>query len=263
MQVGRIARAAAVFCVDEIIVFDDNPSGFAPNVVSDRYTRGKKSKSKQEILDSIPEGDQPWQNPDQFLYHVLAFAECPPHLRFCHDDPSLSIFQKHKNLEWAGTLPSMDMPHHLRPHEWCQFREGVVAGPADPPAAAKSSKKDSKKGESKLRCERQSDLPVQGHQETGHNSPRPNAQISRSQPVPLHYHVRNPATTGATPCAKRRLSALCSLNASSMVATTSPLARLSAALTCVTSFQKPQRTRQCKRLESSTICYLSLEALQG
>jgi predicted SPOUT superfamily RNA methylase MTH1 len=147
MQVGRIARAAAVFCVDEIIVFDDNPSGFAPNVVSDRYTRGKKSKSKQEILDSIPEGDQPWQNPDQFLYHVLAFAECPPHLRFCHDDPSLSIFQKHKNLEWAGTLPSMDMPHHLRPHEWCQFREGVVAGPADPPAAAKSSKKNSKKGE--------------------------------------------------------------------------------------------------------------------
>ncbi|KAL1611773.1 hypothetical protein SLS59_000492 [Nothophoma quercina] len=145
MQVGRIARAAAVFCVDEIVVFDDNPSGFTPNVVSDRYTRGKKSKSKQEILDSILEEDEPWQNPDQFLYHVLAFAECPPHLRYSHDDPSLSIFQKHKNLEWTGTLPSMDMPHHLRPHEWCQFREGVVIGPADPPSTSKSSKSKNKK----------------------------------------------------------------------------------------------------------------------
>ncbi|KAH6619934.1 putative RNA methyltransferase [Boeremia exigua] len=140
MQVGRIARAAAVFCVDEIVVFDDNPSGFAPNVVSERYTRGKKSKSKQAVLDAISEEDEPWQNPDQFLYHVLAFAECPPHLRYSHDDPALSIFQKHKNLEWAGTLPSMDMPHHLRPHEWSQFREGVVAGPADPPVRKNASK---------------------------------------------------------------------------------------------------------------------------
>jgi predicted SPOUT superfamily RNA methylase MTH1 len=31
----------------------------------------------------------------------------------------------HPNLENAGTLPSLDLPHHLRPDEWCPYREGV------------------------------------------------------------------------------------------------------------------------------------------
>ncbi|KAH7381587.1 putative RNA methyltransferase [Pyrenochaeta sp. MPI-SDFR-AT-0127] len=141
IQVGRIARAAAVFCVDEIVVFDDNPSNVDTKVVSEKYIRqGRGKKSKQEILDSILEEDEPWQNPDQFLYHVLSFAECPPHLRYDAEDPRLSIFQKHQNLGWVGCLPSMDMPHHLRGHEWCQYREGVVVGPASSPLRTKKSK---------------------------------------------------------------------------------------------------------------------------
>lgn len=32
----------------------------------------------------------------------------------------------HPNLRTAGTLPSLDMPHHLRATEWCPYREGVV-----------------------------------------------------------------------------------------------------------------------------------------
>ncbi|KAH7405642.1 putative RNA methyltransferase [Phaeosphaeria sp. MPI-PUGE-AT-0046c] len=127
IQVGRIARAAAVFCVDEIVVFDDDPVNVDPKVVNARYIRKKgKKPSKQEIMDSILEEDEPWQNPDQFLYHVLSFAECPPHLR-------MTLFPKHKNLEQAGILPSMDMPHHLRSHEWCQYREGSIVGPAPAP----------------------------------------------------------------------------------------------------------------------------------
>ena len=35
----------------------------------------------------------------------------------------------HPDLRLAGALPSLDMPHHLRQNEWCQFREGVtIAG---------------------------------------------------------------------------------------------------------------------------------------
>lgn len=34
----------------------------------------------------------------------------------------------HPNLRTAGTLPSLDMPHHLRSNEWCEFREGVTVG---------------------------------------------------------------------------------------------------------------------------------------
>ena len=76
IQVGRIARAAAVFCVDEIVVFDDDPSNVDPKVVSEKYLRqGRGKKSKQEIVDSILEEDELWQNPDQFLYHLLSFAE--------------------------------------------------------------------------------------------------------------------------------------------------------------------------------------------
>ncbi|KAF2820145.1 DUF171-domain-containing protein [Ophiobolus disseminans] len=136
VQVGRIARACAVFCVDEIVVFDDDPLHADPKVVAPKYMGGKnKKKSKQQVLDSILEEDEPWQNPDQFLYHVLSFAECPPHLRF-------TLFPKHKNLEQAGMLPSMDMPHHLKSHEWCQYREGSIVGPAPAPISkAKRSPK--------------------------------------------------------------------------------------------------------------------------
>jgi predicted SPOUT superfamily RNA methylase MTH1 len=133
IQVGRIARAAAIYCVDEIVVYDDDPSNIDPRVVDPKYIR--KGRSKQQVLDLIPEQDEAWQNPDQFLYHLLAFAECPPHLRYDPEDPRLSIFKEHQNLKWVGNLPSMDMPHHLRSHEWCRYREGVFLGSATPRAA--------------------------------------------------------------------------------------------------------------------------------
>ncbi|USP82771.1 hypothetical protein yc1106_10045 [Curvularia clavata] len=143
IQVGRIARAAAIYCVDEIVVYDDDPSNIDPKVIDPKYIR--KGRTKQQVLDMIPEQDEAWQNPDQFLYHLLAFAECPPHLRYDRDDPRLSIFKEHQNLKWVGNLPSMDMPHHLRSHEWCQYREGVFLGSAPPPASATPSGSKSKK----------------------------------------------------------------------------------------------------------------------
>jgi predicted SPOUT superfamily RNA methylase MTH1 len=146
IQVGRIARAAAVFCVDEIVVFDDDPSNIDTNVVDPKYIGKRRGqKSKQEVLDSILEADELWQNPDQFLFHLLSFAECPPHLRYDAEDPRLSIFKQHQNLKWVGNLPSMDMPHHLRSHEWCQYREGVVMGPAPRPSSSAPKSKKAKK----------------------------------------------------------------------------------------------------------------------
>ena len=32
----------------------------------------------------------------------------------------------HPDLKLAGALPSLDMPHHLRAHEWCRYREGIT-----------------------------------------------------------------------------------------------------------------------------------------
>jgi predicted SPOUT superfamily RNA methylase MTH1 len=97
---GQIARACAVFCVDEVIVFNDGQTPIrAPE--RDGYTA--------------------YSDPNFFLYHVLSYLETPPHLR-------KALFPMHPDLRTAGALPSLDMPHHLRANEWCPFREGVSVG---------------------------------------------------------------------------------------------------------------------------------------
>jgi len=104
--VGRIARAAAIFCVDEIIIFDD----------------GEKVKPLHPT--SRPTGpikaDFKWASqPDTLLEHLLIYLDCPPYLR-------RRLFPVHDHLRGVGLLPSLDMPHHLRRDEWCQYREGVT-----------------------------------------------------------------------------------------------------------------------------------------
>ncbi|KAK4495049.1 hypothetical protein PRZ48_013376 [Zasmidium cellare] len=95
---GQIARACAVFSVDEIVVFDDGQA---------------------EIRDPEQGGYTAFADPNFFLYHVLTYLETPPNLR-------RSLFPMHPDLRTAGALPSLDMPHHLRSEEWCQFREGIT-----------------------------------------------------------------------------------------------------------------------------------------
>lgn len=95
---GQIARACAVFCIDEIVVFDDGQA---------------------EIRDPEHGGYTAFADPNYFLYHVLSYLETPPHLR-------RALFPMHPDLRTAGALPSLDMPHHLRSEEWCPYREGVA-----------------------------------------------------------------------------------------------------------------------------------------
>ncbi|ORY10636.1 putative RNA methyltransferase-domain-containing protein [Clohesyomyces aquaticus] len=113
---ARIARAAAVFCVDEVIIFDDDPSTL-PHFASKTQIKGKKTKA--DLLAGVGPDQEPWDNPDQFLFHVLSYLECPPHLR-------VALFPHHPNLRGCGAMPSLDMPHHSRPTEWTQYREGVT-----------------------------------------------------------------------------------------------------------------------------------------
>lgn len=52
----------------------------------------------------------------------------------------------HADLQKAGALPSLDMPHHLRPHEWCQYREGVtLEGSAEAYGANETTEERGKK----------------------------------------------------------------------------------------------------------------------
>lgn len=60
-----------------------------------------------------------YTDPNYFLVHILAYLETPPYLR-------KQLFPMHPDLRLAGTLPSLDMPHHLRRIDWCQYREGIA-----------------------------------------------------------------------------------------------------------------------------------------
>lgn len=42
----------------------------------------------------------------------------------------------------AGALPSVDMPHHLRRDEWCQYREAITLDVEDPQTIANASDKN-------------------------------------------------------------------------------------------------------------------------
>ncbi|KAF2021805.1 DUF171-domain-containing protein [Aaosphaeria arxii CBS 175.79] len=121
---ARIARAAAVFCVDEIVIFDDEPETVPPNLQWAAKGKGKnaKKKTKKEVLQEVTEDNEAWDNPDQFLYHVLSYLECPGHLR-------QALFPQHANLKGAGKMPTLDMPHHMKKEEWMQYREGVALDP--------------------------------------------------------------------------------------------------------------------------------------
>ncbi|XP_013389564.1 putative methyltransferase C9orf114 [Lingula anatina] len=97
---GQIARAAVVFRVDEVIIFDE--TGSAENTTSGSYTGvGKKGHANVQLA------------------RILQYLECPQYLR-------KSLFPQHTDLQYAGLLNPLDCPHHMRAEDECNYREGVV-----------------------------------------------------------------------------------------------------------------------------------------
>ncbi|EKJ71885.1 hypothetical protein FPSE_07986 [Fusarium pseudograminearum CS3096] len=99
-QPARIARALAVFSVDEVVVFDDSHVSTRPRQTDpNSYT-----------------GDT---DPCHFLAHILSFLEAPPFMR-------KTLFPLHPNLRLTAMLPSLDMPHHPNPRDYLSYAEGVT-----------------------------------------------------------------------------------------------------------------------------------------
>ncbi|GAB4843431.1 hypothetical protein Ancab_013393 [Ancistrocladus abbreviatus] len=99
---GQIARAATIFRVDEVVVFDNS---------------GASSVDETSIMDmGSSDGNE---SGAAFLMRILQYLETPQYLR-------KSLFPKHNNLRFVGMLPPLDAPHHLRKHEWASYREGVT-----------------------------------------------------------------------------------------------------------------------------------------
>lgn len=101
--------------MDEVVVFNDGQfeqrgRNFAGQAYNQADAEWRKSYTG-------------YSNPDYFLTHILSYLETPPHLR-------KRLFPMHPDLQLAGSLPSLDMPHHLRSYDRSPYREGVtVEGP--------------------------------------------------------------------------------------------------------------------------------------
>lgn len=91
--VGQIARAATIYHVDEITVFDD-----------------KLGKHTEACA---------------MMARLLQYCECPQYLR-------RHFFPMHRDLQFAGLLAPVDAPHHVRAETRSKFREGVVLDDTGP-----------------------------------------------------------------------------------------------------------------------------------
>lgn len=96
---GQIARAACIFRVDEVVVFDD-------------YADAVNAK-KSTLQDS--EGIKTVRKCCVQLGRILQYLECPQYLR-------KFFFPLHDDLKYAGLLNPLDAPHHLRQDNDFLFR---------------------------------------------------------------------------------------------------------------------------------------------
>ncbi|KAK9532381.1 hypothetical protein VZT92_009765 [Zoarces viviparus] len=97
---GQIARACVVFCVDEIIVFDEYGED-VKSVEGEFKGVGKKGHACIQLA------------------RILQYLECPQYLRKW-------FFPKHQDLQYAGLLNPLDSPHHMRIDDESDYREGIV-----------------------------------------------------------------------------------------------------------------------------------------
>lgn len=96
---GQIARAAAIFSVDEVVVYDEY--ALSADDVNVAFDERKKCV--------------------QHLAKILSYLECPQYLR-------KHLFPIQKDLQYAGLLNPLDCVHHLKTHDLnVPFREGIVS----------------------------------------------------------------------------------------------------------------------------------------
>ncbi|GAB0096878.1 C9orf114 [Sergentomyia squamirostris] len=95
---GQIARAACIYNIDEIVIYDDASSSAS-------------KEEEEEVLNRKTSCAQ--------MARILQYLECPQYLR-------KFFFPLHRDLKFCGLLNPLDAPHHLRQSNNFIFREGVV-----------------------------------------------------------------------------------------------------------------------------------------
>ena len=149
---AHIARACAIFNVDEIVVFDEGEVRTESDPYQHRHNRQdrgtKRRFNEPQSSQSHEQGAEDGSNHEQhgegegagagkaafdphtFLARVLQYLETPQYLR-------KALFPMHRDLRLAGLMPPLDCPHHLRFEDQSEYREGVTV---DPPHWAKHAR---------------------------------------------------------------------------------------------------------------------------
>jgi len=123
---GRIARALAVFCVDEVVIYDDSGLPSRPNPDDeDDDNNNNNNNNNAPNATKFYTGET---DPCHFLAHVLSYIETPPFMRKV-------FFPLHQNLRLAGLLASLDIPSHPHMRDQIPWREGMTV--ADRPSGGK------------------------------------------------------------------------------------------------------------------------------
>lgn len=91
--VGQIAKAAAMFCFNEVVIVSCDKT--------------KQMKMMQDLTTT------------EFFVQNMEYLETPQYLR-------KALFPKSPALRFAGLMNPLDTPHHLRATQWGKYREGVV-----------------------------------------------------------------------------------------------------------------------------------------
>eukprot|EP00980_Cylindrotheca_fusiformis_P006561 scaffold1384_cov116-Cylindrotheca_fusiformis.AAC.39 len=139
LMVGQIARAATIYHVDEIVVFDDK-LGRNMNEMHTGWNRRRDFQKKEpsggednkaEEKQNEEGARRPRSDPHEFMARLLQYCECPQYLR-------RRFFPMHPDLQFAGLLAPVDAPHHVRAEDHSPYREGVVLDkkPSDPNAGS-------------------------------------------------------------------------------------------------------------------------------
>ncbi|KAF1613881.1 UNVERIFIED_CONTAM: hypothetical protein FQV16_0000863, partial [Eudyptes robustus] len=107
---GEIARSLSVFCVDEVVIFDET-ARMTDSQLNAYYSGSWTGEEKMTDKN----------NECNFhLARILEFLECPQYLR-------KALFPVQKPLKFAGILNPLDGMHHLRANDLhVPYREGIV-----------------------------------------------------------------------------------------------------------------------------------------
>ena len=137
---GQIARAATIYHVDEIIIYNDGTTKsssnnhFGQTHSFERHSNKRRRDDLRVENDVTPKGDDDApsaepatasttrptaSDPHIFMARILQYCECPQYLR-------KHFFPIHSDLQFTGLLAPIDAPHHVRADDRCKYREGVV-----------------------------------------------------------------------------------------------------------------------------------------